>query len=139
MGARVDSSALLTVAAIIAAVGFAVLLARIPRELHMKEKGERTWIPWADWLALGSTFLSMGVVAALMIDSSSSSFLSTWLRPTLSAAVVLVVGYAPAVLAHYRLLSSGKDKGPRDNPEPAERWIVLTTILLAAFAAYMSR
>lgn len=96
-----DVSALLTVAGIIAAVGFAVLLARIQRELHMKEKGERTWIPWADWLAFGSTFLSMVVVAVVLIDRDSSSFLSTWLRPILSASVVLVVGYAPAVLAHY--------------------------------------
>jgi hypothetical protein len=54
-----DKSALLTVASIIAAAGFAILVARIQREQHMKEKGEITWIPWADWLAFGSTFLSM--------------------------------------------------------------------------------
>lgn len=133
-----DISALLTVASIVAAVGFAVLLARIQRELLMKEKGERAWIPWADWLAFGSTFLSMVVVAATLINWGSSSSPSAWLRPALSAAVVLVVGYAPAVLAHYRLLFSGANEGPRDNPEPAERWIVLATILLAGFAAYMS-
>jgi hypothetical protein len=134
-----DQSALLTVAGIIAAVGFAVLVARIQRELHMKEKGEITWIPWADWLAFGSTFFSMVVVAVVVIDKNSSSIFSTWARSFLSASVVLVVGYAPAVLAHYRLLFGGQNNGPRHNPEPAERWIVLATILLAAFAAYMAR
>ena len=134
-----DTSALLTVAGIIAAVGFAVFVARIQRELQMREKGERTWIPWADWLAFGSTLLSMVVVAALLIDTKSKSAPSLWARPLLSASVVLVVGYAPAVLAHYRLLFSGRDIGPRVNPEPAERWLVYATVILAALAAYVSR
>ena len=72
-----DIPALLTVASIIAAVGFAVLVARIQRELHMKEKREITWIPWADWLAFGSTFLSMVVVAVVVIDRNLSPVFST--------------------------------------------------------------
>ena len=133
-----DLSALLAIAGIISAVGVTVLFFRIQRELQMKERNERTWIPWADRLAFGATFLSMLVLAVTLIDRDSSSRFSAWLAPLLVASVVLVIGYAPAILAHYRLLG-GPDVGPRDNPEPVEKWIVWGTLVLATIAAYVAR
>jgi hypothetical protein len=125
-----DPSSLLTIAGIIIALGIAVLLFRIQRELKVAESGERTWIAFSDWLALIAMSASLlFVVLPLSVDDPAA-------RGRLPAAasafsVVLALGYVPGILAHYRLIFPGQRTGPRENPEPAEFWIVVLTFLLA--------
>jgi hypothetical protein len=57
-----DASSLATTASIIAAFGIAMLFFRIQRELGMAERGEINWIPWADWLLVGATAVSLLLV-----------------------------------------------------------------------------
>jgi hypothetical protein len=37
------------------------------------------------------------------------------------------VGYIFAILAHYRFLLGKERKGPRTNPEPAEKFVIIIT------------
>ena len=48
-----------------------------------------------------------------------------------AATSMMVAGYIFGILAHYRLLFGKGRTGPRDNPEPAERWIVILSVVLA--------
>jgi hypothetical protein len=55
-----------------------------------------------------------------------------------AAAVILVAGYMFAVLGHYRILFDRrfvlwgeKRTGPRNNPEPAERYFTVLAVLAA--------
>jgi hypothetical protein len=46
-------------------------------------------------------------------------------------ALVLTAGDVPTILAHYRIMFGKSRAGPRRNPEPAERSIVLLCVVLA--------
>ena len=50
-------------ASTIAIFGSAMLVFRVQREMEMAGKGERNWIPWADWLLLGATITSLLLAA----------------------------------------------------------------------------
>lgn len=123
-----------TVASIVTAAGVTMLFFRVQREADMKRRGQRNWIPVADWLLLGATFAAI-VLVLLPILLFDSEFLGRRV-PTAGcvAALVALGGYAPALLAHYRLLGS-KRVGPRSNPEPPEGQIVIgaTTVAFALF------
>jgi hypothetical protein len=129
----IDQSTLVTVAALIAGFGSAVLVFRIQREVDMAAKGETTWVPWADRLIITATLLAL----VFGIFPFVSGFVVTPIANALamaasSGAVVLLFGYVFAILAHYRLIFGGGRTGPRDNPEPAERWIIWLTVIVAA-------
>jgi hypothetical protein len=132
-----DSGTLASIASIIAGFSVAMLYFRIQRELDMGQKGERNWIPWSDWLLIAAIMLSLllGIIPLLAMRMSSKAYL---ILPSSSCAgaSILVAGYPLAILAHYRFILGGSRKGPRYNPEPAERWIVLATFAtsLAVFA-----
>jgi len=53
-----------------------------------------------------------------------------YLRPVDPAA-----DFPFAILSHYRLLLGSKRRGPRENPEPAERWIVWAASLAGLAAS----
>jgi glucan phosphoethanolaminetransferase (alkaline phosphatase superfamily) len=128
----VDYGTLANVASVTAAFGAAMLFFRIQRELHMNEKKETVWLPLADWLLVAATLICLlGVIVPIAFN----------LRVTIAAAcavasVILVAGYILGIMAHYRILFGQMRKGPRINPEPAERVVVwLTTVVaLAVFA-----
>ena len=128
-----DSGTLSTVASIIAGFGVAMLFFRIQRELVMREKNEQIWIPYSDWLLIIATLISLIlVILPLILSSFVPSFLSGLPSAACAAATIMVAGYIMGILAHYRLILSGKRLGPRDNPEPSEKIIVR---LAASFAA----
>jgi hypothetical protein len=136
-GSVVDPGVLGTVASVTAGFGVAVLLFRIQRELDMQQQDERNWIPWADWLLFISTITALVVVLLPLVLFPGSDAVGNRL-PTAGCAAMLVAmtGYVVGILAHYRLIFGSKRSGPRDNPEPSERVVVLVTIVgaLVAFA-----
>src|ERR1700689_1090681 len=109
-------------AAIVLALGFSVIIFRIQRELSVREKypGSPIWIACSDWLILVSIALvvSFAVIPLLAVAQVM------WRIQTAAcvAAVILEVGYIPAILAHYRIGIGTKSKGLRKSGELAERW-----------------
>ena len=127
----IDTAPLLAVASIVGGFGINVLMFRIRRELHMRKQEERTWIPWADQLVIAAVSLSL-ITVLLLLAAPALSFIPSWIAPTLlAAAVALLLGFPPAILAHYRLLAFQKHAERRDNPEPSEKLCVVVTVLFA--------
>jgi len=118
-----DNNTIVTVASVISGFGSTLLVFRIQRELQMQSQSELIWIPWADWLLFAAVFLSL--LVALLPLLAGFPFATRMASAACTVAIVLVAGYVPAILAHYRLIFSGKRCGPRNNPEPSERWLVL--------------
>jgi len=133
------AGSLLTVGSVIAGFGVAMLFFRIQRELHMHRKGERIWIPWADWLLTSATVLALLVILLPILLLGPETLVARSLATAAgSASVIMVSGYVFAILAHYRLIFGRKRKGSRENPEPAEAGVVVTSIILAVAAAITS-
>jgi hypothetical protein len=134
-----DPGVLGTVASITVGFGITVLFFRIDRELRMHQRGERIWIPWADWLLLSATIGSIVAVLLPLVLFPESRALGVRL-PTAGCAASLVslAGYVLGILAHYRLLFGSRRSGPRHNPEPSERLIVVLTLLAAIGVALIS-
>lgn len=120
-----DNTDLIAVAGIVIAVGVAVLIFRVQREIQMHEAGDRTWVAFADWLVIAATIVSL-LFVILPIVSSDPARIGRLPAAATAMAVLFAVGYFPAILAHYRLILSKRRTGPRDNPEPAEARLVLT-------------
>jgi hypothetical protein len=103
---------------------------RIQRELYVQEvRKEPTWITWADRLVISSTltallFLVLPIVALVHYDVAAT---------VTSVAVILLSGYVPSILAHYRFFVPGGP--PRSNPEPLERKFVWTTLVVGMIGA----
>ena len=127
-----DAGTLLTAASVIGAFGTAALVFRLERELHMAERGEPRWIPWADWLMIVATVMSFLIVTALLLFPTAALHVASG---CLAGAAMMAAGYPFAIFAHYRLLFGGKRQGPRTNPEGAECLLVLLSIVLATIAA----
>jgi len=126
-----DAGAISTIAGIISTFGVAVLVFRIQRELQMQEAGELNWIPWSDWLSVAATLVSLLLVLLPLLAVNRTSKLAPLPPAASAAACILVAGYLPGILAHYRFILGGKRSGPRINPEPAERVIVRLTATIA--------
>ena len=127
-----DIGTLGTVASLIAGFGGAMLFFRIQRELQMHEEMEVQWIPWADRLLILATLIALLLVLLPLVATTNRPGLMAYLPAAgCAAAVVLVAGYILAILAHYRLFFGWRRSGPRTNPEPAERVLVLLTGIVA--------
>jgi hypothetical protein len=123
---------LATVASIIAGFGAAMLSFRIEREAEGQEEGESSWIPWADALLIGAIFVSLLLVILPIVSFRNPHGPTANLpRAACSATCILVAGYILSILAHYRLLFGRKRRGERENPEPAERWLVICTTVVS--------
>ena len=132
-----DSGTLATIASIITAFSVAMLFFRIQRELQMAKEMEINWIPWADWLLFGAAWVSVLFVILPLVAAHPDSPIYRLVPPAASgASSILVVGYTLAILAHYRLIFGGGRTGPRTNPEPGERGVVVAT-LVAAVAEFL--
>jgi hypothetical protein len=125
-----NTETLATVSSIVTAAGVTMLFFRVQREQVMKQRGEASWIPLADWLLIGATLTAVTLVL-LPILLFDSAFLGRRL-PTAgcTAALVALGGYLLALPAHYRLIF-GAGCGPRRNPEPPELLIVIGTTVVA--------
>jgi hypothetical protein len=136
MNSALDPATLATLGGIIAAFGAAMLFFRIQRELTMGDGGEIVWLPWADWLLVAATMISL-----LLVILPITIFAELKLATVASgAAAIMVAGYVLAILAHYRiifgrrfLVFGGLRTGPRTNPEPSELILVLATLGVAAW------
>jgi hypothetical protein len=134
----IDAGTLATIASIIAAYGSSTLFFRVAREIEMHNQREINWIPCADRMMVGATILSLVlVILPLLLPPPNFWRFSSVPKAAYAAAVTLAAGYPFAILAHYRFLFSKKSAIEcRVNPEPAERWLVLVTVLLA-FATFI--
>ena len=132
-----DVGMLSTIASIISAFGIAMLVFRIQRELEMHKAREINWIPNCDWLLVSATEISLLLVLLPLLVVPRTSRWIALPTAACASASVLVAGYIPAILAHYRLIFSGKRFGPRTNPEPSERLIVLATVAAAVLIAVL--
>lgn len=127
-----DPGTLANIASVVTAFAVAMLVFRIQRELQMARELEINWLPWADWLLLGAALLSLLFVILPLVASHPTSWVHRILPPAAcAAAVILIAGYAVAILAHYRLILKGGRTGPRTNPEPGERRVVFCTLAIA--------
>lgn len=98
----------------------------------MQKEGEPNWIPLADWLLIWAGMISLVSVILPTVAMRPGSIISRVLPATACAvSSVLVAGYTLAILAHYRLLWRGNRTGPRHNPEPAERRVVIAAVTIA--------
>lgn len=132
MSVNHDPSVLATLAGLIVAFATPLILFRIQRELDMHERGEITWIPWADWLLiLASVACLVGVLLPLAMGLHSSAVVLNACAAILAASIALVAGYIFSILAHYRLILSFGRSGPRTNPEPSEVVLIVLTVALA--------
>jgi len=126
-------------ASIIAGFASAVLVFRLQREIQMRDRGEITWIARADWLLIVSALASLLLVilpfSLPLLPSRSALPLA---QSALSLSVVFLSGYLFAILAHYRLILRGSRRGPRENPEPAERAIVWITVSIGLIVFVIS-
>ncbi len=126
---------LITVASIITGFGITMLFFRIQRELDMSAKGEPIWIPYSDWLMVCAILISLIlVILPGILDSVSLGWLSRIPKAASIASIILIIGYIPGILAHYRLIFGRGKIGPRYNPEPPEKIIVLATAICSAVA-----
>lgn len=129
------TGSLATIASVISAFCASMLIFRVQRELQMQELGEINWIPWSDWILVWATEISLLFVLVPLSMMTRSSQLILVESTACAVACVLVAGYIPAILAHYRFFLGRKRTGPRTNPEPSERVIVLLTAAVAIIVA----
>jgi hypothetical protein len=129
-----DAATLATIASIISGFGIAMLFFRIQRELQMHEQLEVNWIPWADRLLITATLISLLLVIFPLVTFGTTSSVLGFASAACAAATLMVAGYVPGILAHYRLFLGSQRKGPRKNPEPAEKVVVLAVIAAALLA-----
>jgi hypothetical protein len=103
-----------------------------------------SWIPWADRLLIGTvTAAILLVLFPIALAGSASSFWGERLpAAACSGSAIALAGYIPALLAHYRFGFSRPwfwfgefAPGGRENPEPAERAIVIASAVLGVAAA----
>jgi hypothetical protein len=111
-----------------------MLFFRIQRENDMRQKDEIVWLPVADWLLVAATTLCL-----LLVIVPITSFVGLQIPAAAAgSAAILIAGYIPAIMAHYRIVFvrerlfwGPQREGPRHNPEPSERILVWITAGLA--------
>ena len=134
-----DASSLATIASIITAFGAAMLFFRIQREEKMRCDHQPIWIPWADRLLILATLTSiLFVIVPMLVLRNNESEWALLPPSAATGACILVAGYVPAILAHYRILFAGKRTGPRPHVELPEAVIVAISASVAALASVLT-
>jgi hypothetical protein len=137
-----NSSDLLTTASIIAGFGVTVLMFRLQRELQISDENWRlrregresriiqTWIPPADYLVILAIIVSLlGSVLPTLVSGNAVRLASA----ACAAATILLAGYVPSILAHYRFIYGlHKSRGPFLFWE----WLFVGVTFLAAGATF---
>ena len=126
-----DVGILGTIASVIAGFGGAMLLFRVHHQLQVQKESEPLWISWADRLLILATLVALLLVLLPLVATTNRPGVMAHLPAAgCTAALILMAGYILAILAHHRLFFGAGRSGPRGNPEPAERVIVLLTVLI---------
>ena len=109
---------------------------RVQRELQMHAELEINWIPWADLMLLLAATIALLLVLLPLLAAAPTSWAHRRLpAPSCAAAILLVTAYPFALFAHYRLILGRGRSGPRSNPEPGERLLVLLSLVVAGATA----
>jgi hypothetical protein len=141
-------SDLVAIAAMIFGFGIVVIMFRVQRELWVQEHYPKweTWTSWADWLILASIPLVGCLTIFSLLAFPRMRLGEALAAASCGSAVVLQIGYIPAIMAHYRIffgMQRRKDGIPRDRGEPAEKVFVILTVVIAvlafAFVFYQQR
>lgn len=135
---EVDLRVIATTAAIITGFGSAAFIFRLRRELEMERSGEPIWLPWADRLLLSAILISVFFVLLPIFVLEPGAGLIRAIRALLAASLVLMGGYFPAVLAHYRMILGGARTRPRRQTETWEVRICWMAVCLALAAGAAS-
>jgi ABC-type xylose transport system permease subunit len=151
----VDNGALAAIGAAIVGFGIVAFMFRIQRALQEREGRQKSWIPWADRLLVGIVTVTLLLVLfPIALAGSASSLWGGRLQAAAcSASTVALVGYIPALLAHYNLGSRLDRLGSRlarkwswlEVPQPTrpsgvpvERVTVIASVVLGVVAAVAS-
>ena len=130
---------LVTAASLIAGFGSALIAFRLQRELDIEDKNEerpahrreRHWFPASDWLIVVSNLGALCfVVAPLVALDSPPHALLRLASAVCCAAAIMLAGYIPSILAHYRFFVGLHEE--RTNPT---FWEGVFLALTAAAAA----
>jgi hypothetical protein len=124
-----DVGTLGIIASVIAGFGGAMFLFRLQSDLQAQKESEPPWIPWADRLLIFATLIALLLVLLPLVATTNRPGVMAHLPAAgCTAALILMAGYIPAILAHYRLFfGAGK---------PAERVIALLTAIIALVAFF---
>lgn len=125
---------LIAVAAIIFGFGITVFMFRIQREIWVKDHRPYwpNWLACSDYLILASIGLAFLALTFLIASPGRSARREALASAACVAALVLQLGFIPAILAHYRIEIGAKRGGYRQKGEPAERRIVGASSAIAA-------
>jgi hypothetical protein len=132
-----DTSALLTVASIISGFGITIFTFRLQREIQVMERNSNSkgWIPWADCLVIAAVMVSLLIgILPIVVLSSPPKFVYQVANGACAASIIMLAGYIPGILAHYRFILAKNIHYARQNPEPSERWIVIMFLCFAVIA-----
>ena len=130
-----DTSALLTVASIISGFGITIFTFRLQREIQVMERNSKVWIPWADFLVIAAVMVSLLIgILPIIVLSSPPKLIYQIANGACAASIVMLAGYVPGKLAHYRFILAKNTPKARQNPEPSERWIVIMFLCFAVTA-----
>jgi len=127
----------ISASAIVAGFGVTAIMFRVQRELYVLEVLEVgiAWLAWADYLVVISVALAVfGSTLPLLIFPVVGRSIMAIAASSCAAALVLLAGYVPAILAHYRIELGARRKGAREKGEPIERWIVIASCICASLS-----
>lgn len=138
-----QADTLVTAASLIAGFGSAVIAFRLQRELDIEDKNEERpahrqeqhWFPASDWLIVASSLGALCLVVAPLVALDSPSRATVRLASAACcAAAIMLAGYIPSILAHYRFfVGLTRD---RSNPTLWEGIFIAVTVVgaMTAFA-----
>lgn len=129
------------VASVVAGFSLTALMFRIQRELAIADANRKegklekggNWIPPADFMLIGAFLLSLlgGLLPTILYSGATKT--PCWPSALSVAAVVLLAGYIPAILAHYNWIFGLYRETTQTNGW--ERTIVFFTALIAVYFA----
>ena len=137
LGETMGSEGIISACAIVAGFGVTAIMFRVQRELYVREvlKEKTVWLAWADYLVLGSVVLAVfGATVPLLAASKTPRPVAAVAAASCIAALVLLAGYVPSILAHYRIELGARREGSRVKGEPIERGFVVGSLICAAAA-----
>ncbi|MEQ8205923.1 MAG: hypothetical protein RIA65_07095 [Woeseia sp.] len=106
---------------------------RLSRELHFRDEGDVTWLPWADLISLFSMLVMVLCIFLLPILGIGLAFASN----AFGVSLILFVGYPFALAGHYELFTSKKKDARKGGHCPFEEKVVLvvTGVALCLYEA----